>query len=144
LANKKRKVVRRPVNVNDQTGYSDIGFAQQHSPICRALKEKPKRTHAEEHDYDRAKKALEQFGPRAYIALRHLRAQGSLAFGTYSPPLPEGVNGNETVWGYDTCVAEGLVSRSDSTPKQGEATFRIGPKMDNILEELLFEGNTKV
>jgi hypothetical protein len=35
--------------------------------------------------------------------------------------------------------AEGLVTRIDTTPKQGDATFVIAPTMNQILQELLFD-----
>jgi hypothetical protein len=105
----------------------------------RTLREKPKRTSAEQHDYDRAKAALQRFGKKAVIALRHLRTHGALIFGSFNPILPAGLTRDETVWAYNACAGEGLVTRADNTPKYGEATFAISPRMGNVLEELLYD-----
>src|ERR1039458_1666496 len=41
------------------------------------LTEKPKRSSAEQHDYDKAMKALELLKDKGLIAMRHIRSQGS-------------------------------------------------------------------
>ena len=55
--------------------------------------------------------------------------------------LPVGITRDETVSAYNACAAEGLVTRRDKNPRQGDATFAIAPKMEKALDELLYEEN---
>jgi hypothetical protein len=110
--------------------------------IIGKITSKPPRTPAEQHDFDTASRALERFGQKAKIALRHLRRHESLTFGVYDPILPSGLNRDDTVWAYNACAGEGLVTRRDNDPRYGEATFAIAPKMAKALDELLYENNS--
>lgn len=104
------------------------------------LSEKPQRTAAEQHDYDTAKKALQVVKEKGITALRHLRRQGSTKFGlgSSSAPLPPGLSFNDTLWVYNHCASEGLLT---STEKHGsgEKTFAVSPTMIKILDEVLYE-----
>lgn len=98
---------------------------------------KPPRSAAEQHHYDVAKKALEQFGPKAVIALRHLKTHGKLTFGTFYPPLPAGMKGEDAVWAYNACVGEGLVTVHD---RLGAIPFvlRLSSSESTLLKQWLF------
>jgi hypothetical protein len=61
----------------------------------QALTEKPKRSAAEQHHFETARKALQELGPTAEAALRHLRTHEALTFGTYNPVLPAGMRGDQ-------------------------------------------------
>lgn len=99
---------------------------------------KPKHTPAEQHDYDKLKKALEMFKETGLIALRHIRGIGTLKFGgMYSPTLPSGLTPDKALWVYHHCATEGLLT---CTPNLGrtEETFSVPQKLDKILDEVLF------
>jgi hypothetical protein len=114
-------------------------LAERDETILR-LSAKPQRTPAEQHYYDVAKKTLQQFGPKAAIALRHLKTHGSLTFGTYNPQfLPPGLTASEAIWAYNACAGEGVVTCREN-PRMGERTFQIAPPMNQVLDELLYEG----
>jgi len=78
-------------------------------------------------------------GKPAIIALRHLRTHGTLTFGTFAPTLPPGLSLDRTSWAYNAGLEEGLVTRQDNYPKQGDLTYRIAPTMGPILAELLYQ-----
>ena len=102
------------------------------------LSTKPKRTPAEQHDYDTVKKALQLLGKRGLIAMRHIRNHGSLTFGTYSPVLPPGLNLDDTLRVYAHCASEGLVTQNDNH-RNNERTYAVSPKLEKVLDELLYE-----
>jgi hypothetical protein len=104
----------------------------------RTLTEKPRRTAAEQHHYDIAKKALQKLSPDTVSALRHLKTQGKLTFGTFPPSLPSGISVSRLVDIYLECSREGLVATHDDSQK-GERTFTIAPTMNSVLDELLYE-----
>jgi hypothetical protein len=107
----------------------------------RALVAKPPRTAADQHRYDTGRKLLQGFGERKSIAvqaLRHLRAHGSLTFGTFAPPLPPGLKLDDVLWAYGACLPDGLVTVSQDHPR-GERTFSIPLAMNALLDELLYE-----
>jgi hypothetical protein len=103
------------------------------------LQTKPSRTPAEQHDYDVAVRALKEFGEPAIIALRHLRTHGTLTFGTFAPTLPLGLSLDRTLWAYNACRGDGLVTCQDNYPRQGDRTYHIAPTMGPILAELLYQ-----
>jgi hypothetical protein len=115
-----------------------LGDIKERDETIRALSEKPKRTVAEQHHYDIAKKALQKLNPDTIVALRHLKTQGKITFGTYPPFLPPGISVNRLVDIYLECSREGLVARQDDSQK-GERTFEIAPTMNVVLDELLYE-----
>jgi len=108
----------------------------------RMLTEKPKHSPAEQHDYDIAKKALQLLREKGVSALRHIRRHGSLTFGTgmTSGPLPPGLSFNDTLWVYNHCASEGLLTCSEKIGS-GVKTFAVSPKMEKILDEVLYEDN---
>lgn len=125
-------VLKATIKERDQT-------IQQQSETILASSEKPRYTPAEQHDYDKAKKALQQFGQKAVTALGHLRTQGPLVFGTFDPLLPSGLNRDDAMWAYNACAGEGLVSREMNSPKQGDIAFAIAPKVERVLDDLLYD-----
>lgn len=106
----------------------------------RILADKPKHTPAEQHDYDIAKKALQLLKEKGVAALRHIRRQGSLTFGIgmATGPLPRGLSFNDTLWVYNHCASEGLLTCSEKIGS-GLKTFAVSPKMEKILDEVLYE-----
>jgi len=106
--------------------------------IIRTFQEKPKRTAAEQHHYETAKKALEELGPNARIALCHLKIHGELTFGTYNPVLPAGWGGDQLRGMYISLAVRGLVSQKAGKRGSGEMTFDISPTMNGVLDELLY------
>jgi len=123
---------------------SDLNqMVKEREDTIRALSERPKRTAAVQHDYDTAKKALQLVGEKGRVAMRHIRSHGSLTFGTYSPVLPPGLNLNDTLWVYRHCASEGLLT-CKSNLGNSEQTFAVAPKMEKVLDELLFENAASV
>lgn len=86
----------------------------------RALTDKPKRTAAEQHHYDKAKETLKKFGPAFADALRLLKTHGKLTFGFYPPQLPPGVRADELQRIYIACLGEGLVTKHEKPGSGGE------------------------
>jgi hypothetical protein len=111
---------------------------KQKDDVIRALSEKPPRSAAEQHDYDAAKKALQPLKEKGVIAVRHIRSHGSLTFGIYNPVLPPGLNLDDTLWVYRHCASEGVLTCKSNTLNT-EQTFAVVPKMEKVLDELLFE-----
>jgi hypothetical protein len=97
----------------------------------------PKRTPAEQHHYDTAKKTIERLGPSCVVALRHLKTHGRLIIGTFGSPLPPGIPRDDVIRIYDECFGAGLVTARDN-PSQGERMFEIAPTMNAVLDELLY------
>lgn len=119
----------QPINIS----LSNIG-----NPVV-AFAEKPQRTSAQQHHYETAQKALQKLGPNAVIALRHLKTHRTLIFGMYDPLLPAGMNHEQAMSIYQSCVAEGLVTQRDVLkPGTAERTFEIAPTMNEVLDELLY------
>lgn len=112
---------------------------KERDEVIRTLSEKPKRTAAEQHHYDIANNFLQKVDPSFKIALRYLKTQGKVTFGTYSPSLPVGIaSAEQLVDIYLECLREGLVAKSDNS-QRSERTFEIAPTMNNVLDELLYE-----
>lgn len=99
--------------------------------------EKPRYSVAEQHDYEIAKKALRTLGSKGLIALRHIRRCGSLTFNNYDPVLPPGLNRNETLWVFNHCASEGVLTCHGTYEK----TYAIAPIMEKVLDKLLYEEN---
>jgi hypothetical protein len=105
----------------------------------RALKQ-PKRSTAEQHGFDKTKKALTLLKEPGVIALRFLRSQGSLTFsfaGYVSAALPAGLSHQNALWVYRHCASEGILN-SKKNLGNTEETFAILPNMEKVLNELLF------
>ena len=121
------------IQQRDQT-ILDLGKALQ----------KSSRTPAEEYHYGLAKVALDELGQNGRTVLRHLWNHESLTFNGIPPPLPVGMNPQETQRYLSMCVDKGLVTR-ETTPKPSGGvdpvtvtTFRIAPGMKVALGELLY------
>lgn len=106
--------------------------------VLRGLTDKPRRTPAEQHDYETAKRTLQLLGLNGLLAMRHIRRHGSLVFGTYPPVLPHGLTLQETLRVYDHCATEGLLT-CNANFRNNERTFSIAPTMGKILNELLYD-----
>lgn len=116
-----------------------IAIISQKDDAIRSLNDRPKRTAAEQHHYEKAKAALDKLGTDAVKALRHLQTQGKLTFGFYNPQaIPEAMTGEQLHNVYRACAVEGLVSQQEHTGS-GERTFEIAPTMVNALNELLYK-----
>jgi hypothetical protein len=104
----------------------------------RLLTEKAKRTPAEQHDYDKLKKALEMFKQTGHVALRYIRSVGTVTFGQpYPPTLPSDLTPDKALWVYRHCATEGLLNSSPNTGRTQE-TFSVPPKLEKIYDEVLF------
>jgi|HubBroStandDraft_1064217.scaffolds.fasta_scaffold00519_14 predicted nucleotide-binding protein len=103
--------------------------------------ERPKRTKAQQHDYELARRAIAESGPKANSVLKHLRTHGPLTFGIYGPAiLPGGLSESDTRSTLNNLAERGLVSRRDSSePRDPRTVYDIAAPMKEILEELLFE-----
>jgi hypothetical protein len=104
----------------------------------KALNHKLKRPPAKQNLYQAAAKVLQKYGPSAADALRHLRANDKLKFGTFYPVLPGGMRGDALHKMYIALAAEGLVSQDNGKIGTGEVTFSIAPPMIDVLDELLY------
>jgi|SRR5579864_417619 len=114
-------ICRVPKKLDDARTATDQALQsaiQQQTETIRALREKPKYTPAEQHDYDTARKALKQYGKTAITALRHLRT-GPMVFGTFNPVLPSRLNRDEVIGVYTACADEGIVRRELNVPQSG-------------------------
>ncbi|MGA2201793.1 MAG: hypothetical protein ABSG40_07510 [Terriglobales bacterium] len=142
---------RTPKKLDDERAITEQEFvrkiAEQEHEIderneqIRTLSEKPKRSAAEQYHFDRAKKALKRFGPKAVTALRYLRTQGSLIFtgpGGAGVSLPAGLSLQEALWAYNACAGEGLVTSTEKYGS-GERTYAIPETMKSVLDELLYD-----
>jgi len=99
----------------------------------------PRRTAAQQHDFDTASAALKLLGGTGKTALRFLRQRGSLTYGFPVPSstIPQGLNITETMWVYNHCAAEGVLA-CEEKPGTGVKTFSIPSTMVPVLDELLF------
>jgi hypothetical protein len=115
------------------------GLIRQRDDTIRTLTERPKRTPAEQHDYETAKECLRILGKTAVGALRYLRNQGTLTFnfGGCTTPLPAELKVHSALWVYNHCVSEGVVTCKTNLGNT-EKTFAVSPKMQSALDELLF------
>jgi hypothetical protein len=105
----------------------------------RTLKEKPKRTPAEQHDYETVEQCLRILGQTGIDALRFLRKHGTLSFnslGGCTADLPAELK--NALWAYRHCASQGVVVGNNNLGKT-VATYSISPKMETVLEELLFQ-----
>lgn len=105
----------------------------------------PKRTRAEQDDYDTVKRALKLVGTSGIAAVRHLRRQGSLSFnhGGCGGPLPPGQSMEQALWAYRHCASEGVLSQEANFGNTG-STFSIKPHMEKVLAEALYEDENPV
>jgi hypothetical protein len=99
----------------------------------------PKRTAAEQHDYQTAQEALQLLGKSGVDALRYLRSQTRFEVGTYSSPPAPGMSIGDTLRVYNHCVSVGLVIRTGGGYEK--SVYMISPKFEKIFEELLFIDN---
>ena len=111
----------------------------------RQLTSTPKRTPAEQHDYEIARKAIQLLGEKGLVALRHLRRIGTMTISGVGvaggSALPPGLNLNDTLWVYNHCHSEGLLV-CNANLGLGERTFSISSKMEKVIDEVLYEGST--
>lgn len=104
----------------------------------KALMERPKRSAAEQHDYDKLKKALGMFKETGQVALQYIRSVGNIAFdSTWSPTLPSGLTVDKALWVYQHCATEGLLNCTSNLGNTTR-TFSIPPKLEKIYDEVLF------
>lgn len=118
---------------------------QEHEDEIKVLKQKPKRTPAEQHDYDKIKKVLTMFR-ESKIALSHIRGQRKLSFGNFGsshvPNLPVSLTSDRALLVYRHCASEGIL-HCDRNLGNSMETFTIPDHMSKVLDEALFsdEGN---
>jgi predicted nucleotide-binding protein len=103
--------------------------------------ERTRRSKAQQHDYELAKKTIAESGPKAIVALKFLRTHGEQAFGIYGPAqLPDNISGSELRKILDDLAGRGLISRRDvQEPRNPHSVYDIAAPMKEILEELLYE-----
>jgi hypothetical protein len=117
---------------------------KQRDETLQALNAKPKRSAAEQHDYELVKSALGVVKEKGKIALRFLRNNGTLKFGismgspSGGPLPPAGISLAEMLWAYRHCADAGVVSMSRNLGAT-EETFTIVPHMIKAVEQALFE-----
>lgn len=116
----------------------------QREDEIRALRQKPKRSAAEQHDYEKAKKLMSEiYKEKGIIALRHLRGQGEITFPSpgfgVNPPAPSGITVSEMRWVYGGCAAESVITMKRNFPNTDE-TFSMTPTQQRALDDVLFEG----
>lgn len=110
----------------------------------RVASEKPKRSAAEQADYDTVQRAFTVVKDKGKIALRLLRNKGSIGFGirfgspVNGPTPPQGLTLNDLLWVYHHCESEGIVTMDRALGGNSE-TFTISPHMNKALGEVLFE-----
>jgi hypothetical protein len=79
------------------------------------------------------------FKGEGLIALRHIRAQRTLAFGapgsSYIPALPSGLSMDRALWIYRHCASEGILNGAN---KNNVEILTVPERMDEILDEALF------
>lgn len=118
-------------------------IANQQDQIS-ASSQRPKRSPAEQHDYDTVKRALDVVKDRGKIALRFLRNKGSITLGmsfgnpASGPAPPPPMTWNDLAWVYHHCESEGIVTMKSDLGRTSE-TFTISPHMSNALDGVLFE-----
>jgi hypothetical protein len=138
---------RVPLKLDQERNTREVVLEREISDrdaTIKGLTERPKYSAAEQHDYDTAKKSLQLLGEKGINAMRHIRRQGALtfAFGASSGPLPPGLSLNDTLWVYNQCASEGLLTCKEKYGS-GEKTFAISTKMEKILDDLLYDESLK-
>jgi hypothetical protein len=103
--------------------------------------EGPKRSKAQQHDYELAKKTIAESGQKAIAVLKFVRMHGEQTFGNYGPAqLPDNVSGSEMRNILDDLARRGLITRRDvQEPRNPHSVYDIAAPMKEILEELLYE-----
>jgi hypothetical protein len=132
---------KRDTDARDTEAILRKTLAQREEEI-RTLTEKPKRSAAEQHNYDKLKKALETLREDGLVALRYITNVRSITFGgPYSPTLPSGLTHDKALWVYRHCASEGLLN---CTPNLGktQVVFTVPDKMDKIFDEVLFPSSS--
>ncbi len=146
-------VCRVPKKLDTERGAREAALARglsdyeqkikERDDAIRAQSEKTKRTPAEQHNYDKLKKCLDRFGDKAAIALRHLRARGSIIItapgmgNTSGSFVPPDINLSELNWALGACAGEGVVIINEPFGKN-ERIYEIAKNMDKALEDLLY------
>ena len=110
----------------------------------RRLTEAPKRSAAEQHHYDTAKKCIDRFGEKAILSLRHLRTcetftvvSPGMSNSSASTFLPSGVTLAEMDWALGACAGYGVVTYAGRF-KSTDRTYEIPESMKKALDELLY------
>lgn len=100
---------------------------------------KPKRTPAEEHNYQTAKTALQKLPEEVLPLLRHIYSVERLVFPNFQIVLPFGMPDAKARELSFQCHVVGLLTRDVKQQGGGhETTFAITPGMKSALEELLY------
>jgi hypothetical protein len=117
------------------------GTIKTRDDTIRTLSDKPKRSPAEQHEYEHARNALSKSGPKAIAVLKFLVRHGEQVFGMYNPAqLPDGINGEEMRRILDELAKDGLMSRRDiQEVRNPHSIYDIPVSMKSILEELLYQ-----
>jgi hypothetical protein len=122
----------------------DLIIRQREDEI-RGLREKPKRSAAEEQDYQKAKEALRLIGKPGIAAMRFLRDHGAVTAiwpgmpnPRIEPQLPSEITIGVALHAYHHCASVGIVTAKRNLGVS-EETFSINPRWEKILDELLFE-----
>ncbi len=112
----------------------------EYEKTIQQLSEKPARSAAEQHRYEKVKKELQALGDKGIRALRFLHEHGAMKFGVYNPPnIPSGLTAADLLWVYNHCSTVGIVRCEEGKLGTGERTFQISEAMAPILEEVLYE-----
>ncbi|HVW09361.1 MAG TPA: toll/interleukin-1 receptor domain-containing protein [Bryobacteraceae bacterium] len=116
------------------------GFAPEMLEIERARPNtsKPERSPADQHRYQIAEAAIEKLGPAAVKVLQHLGTVGKYVIGTYSPPPPPGLNGNQMRETLAQLVDARMVRYEITDHRIDERAYEIVPAMIPILDDLLY------
>jgi hypothetical protein len=96
----------------------------------------PKRTKAQQHDYEAAKRILSHSAPKAVAVLQFVRRHGEQTFGIFPPAqLPDNVGSSEMRTILDDLARGGLISRRDiQEPRNPRPVYEIAVPMKEILE----------
>ena len=103
--------------------------------------QKPRRTAAQQHEYDHAKSSLSKASPKAASVLKFVYRHGEQIFGMYNPAqLPDGISADEMRSIIDGLAKDGSVSRRDiQEPRNPHSVYDIAASMKPILTILLYE-----
>jgi hypothetical protein len=126
-------------------------FAVESSDLRKQVEHltSPNRSRAQEHDYNTAKTALEQFGelrPPIESVLRHLRTHGTLTFSAGPKPTPQlsGISTRDLKAYLNLCHGRHLVTINHGPNISGgsqpvyDEIYSISPVMADALTELLY------
>ena len=111
---------------------------RQRDQSISAMAEEPRRTPAEQHNYDKLKRMLEIYKETGIAALRHIRNVGTLTFGgAGAVTLPAGLTVDKALWVYRGCAAEALLIHVSSLGLSQE-TFSVPENLGKIFDDALY------